>query len=192
MIDMRSELGEVQPDGFEYNWLFRHNQWHAKIGKLGTGAWVRRRRWVRLMMRPANHSHSHTNGTIPLSRPPSAPSFLPPASNLSLVELDHHVSHVWDGGEQDWQHVHHLLKQLGRDGRKLELWRLWLRPYAQTYPSDIKGKGKQSDVPSLSSQNALETRLSDVVPEGNPPPLVHLVTILRNHVRLFLSSLQTD
>ena len=188
MIDMRTDLGEVQHDGFEYNWRFRDNHWHSQIGKLGAGAWVRRRRWVRLMMRPANHTHGHSapcNGirtTIPFS-----PSLACPASKPSLVELDHHV---WDGGEQDWHYVHRLLRQLGRDGRKLELWRVWLGPH--THASDSKAKGKQSDAPSLSSQDALEKRLSDVVPEGNPPPLVHLITILRDHVRVPPSSLQTD
>ncbi|KIK93743.1 hypothetical protein PAXRUDRAFT_144397, partial [Paxillus rubicundulus Ve08.2h10] len=53
MIDMRTDLGGVQHDGFEYNWLFCKKHWHADSGKFGAGAWVRRRRWVRLMMRPA-------------------------------------------------------------------------------------------------------------------------------------------
>ena len=105
-----------------------------------------------------------------------------PVSKLSLVELG--ASHVWNGSEQDWQHVHRLLKQLGRDGRKLELWRMFLAPYAQTHAPDIKGKGKQSDPLPPPSQNALEKHLSDVVSEGRPPPLVHLTTILGNHVRV--------
>ncbi|KAE9408068.1 hypothetical protein BT96DRAFT_808509, partial [Gymnopus androsaceus JB14] len=52
MVDMRTDSGEVQHDGFEYNWMFRSNHWHATVGKLSAGGWVRRRRWVRLMMRP--------------------------------------------------------------------------------------------------------------------------------------------
>ncbi|KAH0838301.1 hypothetical protein J3R83DRAFT_6578 [Lanmaoa asiatica] len=78
--------------------------------------------------------------------------------------------------------------QLGRDGRKLELWRMWLGPCVHTHASDIKGKGKQSDSASLSSQKALEKRLSDVVHEGNPPPLGHLITILRNHGEAIIHS----
>ncbi|KAG0708859.1 hypothetical protein DFH29DRAFT_345129 [Suillus ampliporus] len=63
MIDMRTDSGEVQYDGFEYNWFFREKNWHAEIGKLSTGAWVRRRRWVRLMMRPAQHTAGHSEGS---------------------------------------------------------------------------------------------------------------------------------
>ncbi|KAI9572967.1 hypothetical protein HD554DRAFT_1403772 [Boletus coccyginus] len=179
MIDMRTGLGEVQHDGFEYNWFFRDNHWHAKVGKLGAGAWVRRRRWVRLMMRPANHTCAHNGPT------PACNGRL--ASKLSLVGLDHHPSRVWDGGEQDWQHVHRLLRQLGRDGRKLELWRMWLAPYVHTHAPDIKGKTKQPD-PLPPSQIALEKHLSGHVPEGNPPPLVHLTTILGNHGEAILRS----
>ncbi|KDN50314.1 hypothetical protein RSAG8_01650, partial [Rhizoctonia solani AG-8 WAC10335] len=53
MVDMRGD-GEVQQDGYEYNWCFRSNGWRASIGSFNAGGWVRRRRWVRLMMRPAN------------------------------------------------------------------------------------------------------------------------------------------
>src|SRR6266511_997646 len=55
MIDMRSEStqGQVQHDGFEYNWVFRKHNWKAQVGPLNAGGWVRRRRWVRLMVRLA-------------------------------------------------------------------------------------------------------------------------------------------
>ena len=186
MIDMRTDRGEVQHDGFEYNWSFRDSNWHATIGKFSAGAWVRRRRWVRLMMRPANHTHAHNTpdvaSTTSQTATHSTPSLLRPASNLSLADFDHHAS-LWHGGEQDWQHVHRLLRLLGRDGRKLELWRMWLGPYAQLQPPDIKGKAKQFDPPLPSPENALEKRHSEIVPEENPPPLVHLATLFRSHVR---------
>src|ERR1700722_4665839 len=51
MIDMRHE-GDVQWDGFEYNWRFRRRGWRAEVGVLGSGGFVRRRMWVRLMMKP--------------------------------------------------------------------------------------------------------------------------------------------
>ncbi|KAF8560355.1 hypothetical protein OG21DRAFT_1502659 [Imleria badia] len=192
MVDMRTDRGEVQHDGFEYNWSFRDNHWHAKIGKLSTGAWVRRRRWIRLMMRPAVHSRPHTvldvASSANLTALSSSPSLARPASKLSSLDLGLHASHVWDGGEQDWQHIHRLLRQLGRDGRKLELWRMWLGPYAQTSTPDVKGKAKQSDPLPPPLQNTFENHLSDVVPEGNPPPLVHLTTILGNHGEVILHS----
>ncbi|EEB97714.1 hypothetical protein MPER_02915, partial [Moniliophthora perniciosa FA553] len=52
MIDMRTDSGEVEHDGFEYNWIFRRHHWRAQVGTLSAGGFVRRRRWVRLMMRP--------------------------------------------------------------------------------------------------------------------------------------------
>lgn len=183
---MRSDLGEVQHDGFEYNWSFRHTNWHANIGNLSAGAWVRRRRWVRLMMRPANVARSNHTAMS------SSPSLARPPSSLSLAELDHHASHVWDGTEQDWKHIHRLLRQLGRDGRKLELWRMWLGPYVQAHAPEVKGKAKQSSPLLPPPQSALEKRLSDIVPEGNSPPLIHLTTILRNHVRVLSWSPRTN
>ncbi|EJU02059.1 hypothetical protein DACRYDRAFT_22443 [Dacryopinax primogenitus] len=46
-VDMRGD-GEVQEDGFEYNWWFRKKGWRPTIGFLSAGAFVRRRRWMRL------------------------------------------------------------------------------------------------------------------------------------------------
>jgi len=178
MIDMRTDRGEVQHDGFEYSWSFHNKNWHAKIGRLSTGAWVRRRRWVRLMMRPAIHTHNGDPSATP-SRSSSSPSLL-----SSLPAQSNQVAHSWDGTEKDWQYLQRLIKHLGRDGRKLELWRMWLVPYS----SDNKGKGKQSDAPSLRSQHALEKRLSDGLSDGKPPPLAHLIAILRNHGEAILHS----
>ncbi|KZO93559.1 hypothetical protein CALVIDRAFT_540016 [Calocera viscosa TUFC12733] len=46
-VDMRGD-GEVQEDGFEYNWWFRRKGWRPRIGFWSSGAYVRRRRWMRL------------------------------------------------------------------------------------------------------------------------------------------------
>ncbi|KAF9526470.1 hypothetical protein CPB83DRAFT_896134 [Crepidotus variabilis] len=56
------------PDGFEYNWLFRSSHWRPAPGPGGAGGWVRRRRWVRLMVREARENkecvgESRTLGT---------------------------------------------------------------------------------------------------------------------------------
>ncbi|KAG9314359.1 hypothetical protein JVU11DRAFT_5153 [Chiua virens] len=174
MIDMHSDLGEVQHDGFEYNWFFRDNHWHAKVGKLSTGAWVRRRTLGQ------THDASPPIVRIPLTSPPILTCPYPSSITMAY--------HLWDGSEQDWQHVHRLLRQLGRDGRKLELWRMWLAPYPQTHTSDFQEKSMQFDPPSSSSRKKLENRLSDIIPEGNPPPLAHLIAILRNHGEAILHS----
>ncbi|KAF9241386.1 hypothetical protein BU15DRAFT_44942 [Melanogaster broomeanus] len=202
MIDMRTDLGEVQHDGFEYNWAFREKYWHAEIGKLSAGAWVRRRRWVRLMMRPAKRNFGFegihagsSNGVLrsrsrsPLSagRSTSVVSLVHPGSEITLEELQHEAAHAWEGNELDWQCVRRLLRHLGRDGRKLELWRMWLGPYARGHSSDVRGKGKQSsaDVAPLSSE---EGGRSNDMHGGRPPPLMHLATILRNHGDAILQS----
>lgn len=63
MVDMRGD-GQTQYDGFEYNWFFRGKRWRAEVGRLNAGGWVRRRRWVRLMVRPARSSqHNEARGS---------------------------------------------------------------------------------------------------------------------------------
>ncbi|KAG2159861.1 uncharacterized protein EDB93DRAFT_1112311 [Suillus bovinus] len=186
MIDMRTDSGEVQYDGFEYNWFFREKHWRAEIGKLSTGAWVRRRRWVRLMMRPAQHTTAHSGGPSPSSsksrqsdRPldTSIVSLVHPQSEISLDEVACSADLEWEGSEQDWERCHRLMRNLSRDGRKLELWRMWLSPYlsgvSNTDPVD-KGKLPESD---SSPPLRLENDASDI----QTPPLRYLGALLQNH-----------
>ncbi|KAG1749989.1 uncharacterized protein EDB91DRAFT_1344565 [Suillus paluster] len=184
MIDMRTDSGEVQYDGFEYNWFFRENNWHAEIGKLSTGAWVRRRRWVRLMMRPAQHTTGHSEGSSSpstsksrLSGQPLYTSLVHPQSDIALDELAREANLEWEGNEQDWVRCRCLMRRLGRDGRKLELWRMWLSPHlSDVSDTDLARKGKHPEYessPSMSSGNNGSGIQS--------PPLEHLGTLLRNH-----------
>ncbi|RPD62932.1 hypothetical protein L226DRAFT_607651 [Lentinus tigrinus ALCF2SS1-7] len=128
MIDMRGD-GQVQYDGFEYSRSFRSRKWGPNPGFMSNRGLVRRRRWIRLMMRPAQVHHdaeSSLLSTLPelehleegASRPPSV--MLTPSSG-STVERD-----VWRGDGGDWGRCHIALRRLGRDGRKLELWASWL------------------------------------------------------------------
>ncbi|KAK2461912.1 hypothetical protein APHAL10511_006375 [Amanita phalloides] len=122
MIDMRSDTGEIQHDGFEYNWFFRKHHWRAEVGPLSAGGWVRRRRWIRLMMRPAKHPpDDHIANALP--------------SN-GLIN----AANVWQGptSEDNWSRCHAFMKRLDTDGRKLEVWLSWLRPLS------MDGKGKQA------------------------------------------------
>ncbi len=126
MVDMRSE-GEVHYDGFEYNWLFRRHKWRPEAGLLSAGGWVRRRRWVRLMMRPA-HPHpaiieQSDSGVHPITSPTIRYSFTP---NHSALEIETEKVMVWRGDLDDWTRCHHLMARLNTDGTKLELWREWL------------------------------------------------------------------
>jgi hypothetical protein len=126
MVDMRSE-GEVHYDGFEYNWLFRRHKWRPEPGWLSAGGWVRRRRWVRLMMRPAHPHHAATeqgDKGVPLTTSSSTRYSVMPDS--SALELETEKVIVWRGDSDDWNRCHHLMARLNRDGTKLELWREWL------------------------------------------------------------------
>ena len=143
--------GQVQYDGFEYNWFFRKHKWSAT-----SAAWVRRRRWIRLMMRPAtSHLPPSTNGHITSSTSPSLNAPARAIQNQSLVISDGGPSRlswksgiqslppsasssrsatssvapgfIWQGdGGDDWERCHDYLRSLTRDGKKLEAWKLWL------------------------------------------------------------------
>ncbi|CAA7265796.1 unnamed protein product [Cyclocybe aegerita] len=141
---MRSDSGEVQYDGFEYNWMFRQHNWRAQVGSFNAGGWVRRRRWIRLMVRPAKPRKADNDGfetpsTTSFKAPEpkrhrhSMASSFPPSigtggTNVTdqWTQLD--PDDVWLGGdvEADWQRCRAVMKRIGRDGRKLDLWRLWL------------------------------------------------------------------
>ncbi|KAI0936352.1 hypothetical protein AcV5_004515 [Taiwanofungus camphoratus] len=134
MIDMSGD-GQVEYDGFQYAWSFRSRKWRPETGLLSAGGWVRRRRWVRLMVRPrrkvgrdqerAAHDfegemklpemvHAERGAT----RPPSVAPTVDEDVQAEEVE-------VWMGNEDDWDRCRAMLKRIGRDGRKLELWKLW-------------------------------------------------------------------
>jgi len=208
MIDMRSDSGEVQHDGFEYNWIFRTHKWRAEVGPLSAGGWVRRRRWVRLMMRPAKQNRK-THGEGPRSNTPAPasesrssskyrhsvasslfPSVKSPISGLSSDFLD--VDNLWstDDVEVNWSKCHMIMKQLGRDGRKLELWKAWLRQYHNnSVESDRKGKAKEyqwteGDMATSSELADAQSVVSDnsVRPiQFKYPPKECLIPILRKY-----------
>lgn len=133
MVDMRGD-GRTQYDGFEYNWFFRGKRWRAEVGFLNAGGWVRRRRWVRLMMRPARTKvekeaqDSQIPSLLPdagrtetgATRPPSVVDA--PLRDSESVDYDE----VWLGDDDDWIRCTSVMRRLGRDTRKLELWAQWL------------------------------------------------------------------
>ncbi|KZP31343.1 hypothetical protein FIBSPDRAFT_849833 [Athelia psychrophila] len=132
MIDMRSDSGEVQHDGFEYNWRFRPEKWSANPGGLAGGL-VRRRRWVRLMMRPAAAVHAtqllQGAGRASPARN-STYSGVSAAPSVSNDAADAEAEAVWAGDvDGDWARCRAVMRRLGRDGRKLEQWKRWLGGY---------------------------------------------------------------
>jgi hypothetical protein len=127
MVDMRNE-GEVHYDGFEYNWFFRRHKWRPEPGLLSAGGWVRRRRWVRLMMRPARPTGveqrvGEDDQNVSTATPLTRYSII--ADNATL-ELETEKAMVWRGDLGDWQRCHDLMVHLNGDGTKLDVWREWL------------------------------------------------------------------
>ncbi|KAL5495259.1 hypothetical protein ACEPAI_722 [Sanghuangporus weigelae] len=114
MVDMRDET--VQHDGFEYNWFFRSKGWRSNAGRLNAGAWVRRRRWIRLMERP------------PLSALQSDEELIKfHAAKEPKAQISVDYNHVWHGDDEDWSRLCQVMHELGRDGRKLDAWKDWTR-----------------------------------------------------------------
>ncbi|CDO71571.1 hypothetical protein BN946_scf184911.g41 [Trametes cinnabarina] len=134
MIDMRGD-GQVQYDGFEYSSSFRSRKWGPDPGFMSHRGLVRRRRWIRLMMRPAQKRHDDAESVFDTFGPLSLlPQLLheddgatrPPSVVLTAIDGDEDDSDVWKGDESDWDRCHAALRRLERDGRKLELWARWL------------------------------------------------------------------
>ncbi|KAF8707779.1 Integral peroxisomal membrane peroxin, partial [Rhizoctonia solani] len=130
MVDMRGD-GEVQQDGYEYNWCFRSKGWRASIGSFNAGGWVRRRRWVRLMMRPANAGSPLRSSTFEVeSTSPSSTDPIPtPGSTTTINESEKNEKGdalIWRGDEDDWSRVRDALRNFRSDGRRLEAWERWL------------------------------------------------------------------
>jgi hypothetical protein len=209
MIDMRSDSGEVQYDGFEYNWRFRQQNWRAEVGTLSAGGLVRRRRWMRLMVRPAQNRKMKTdineygedgsgtstpmlgNGSISHASKISFPPSLYPGSLHSDMLFDLQGEEVWLGNdpEDDWKRCHLLMKRLARDGRKLELWKRWL---GVDVPQEGKGKERQwtEDEGPLPSEMAKQERA--IINTANTPALEHVTAVLRKHVNMISISTLTS
>ncbi|KAG6842204.1 hypothetical protein C0991_000174 [Blastosporella zonata] len=167
MIDMRSDTGEVQHDGFEYNWVFRTHKWRAEVGSFSAGGWVRRRRWIRLMMRPAIPRLPHGHGPLDQSSPsisagvwrnPSVGSML----SRSVTTRESSISTTWieNDVEGNWLKCRLLMKHLDhRDNN-----------------SNGKARQNQRTGPGMSA-----VAFDDVVHEWQCPSKDDLISILQIH-----------
>ena len=208
--------GQVQYDGFEYNWFFRKHRWSAT-----SAAWVRRRRWIRLMMRPAKRSlHPGTEGQILSSTSPSPTIGIPAGQRQSLVPSNGRRSQyswrqslppsvsspysvnssvapgfIWQGdGIDNWERCHDYLRSLTRDGKKLEVWKLWLGlggagsgDVKETIDgANINKKKWTEDEGLLPSQEIVKTPKS--VDVSTIPPREWIVAAIREHVSVSIRS----
>jgi len=174
MVDMRCD-GEVQYDGFEYNWSFRSKSWRARVGPLSAGGFVRRRRWVRLMMCP---SQSSSQSVISHSSPTSTS----PTSSQPSLHADDGDPRIWRGDIRDWSRCVWAMKTLARDGRKLEVWKGWLDIQQRME----KGKRKQwTEDDDTISHHQTVLLLPDFGHGPSidiaPPPIEWIVSVLETH-----------
>jgi hypothetical protein len=195
MIDMRTN-GEVTYDGFEYNWIFRKRGWSAHVGRF---SFVRRRRWIRLMMRPGSASAAATKAHRSAledseKRQQRGGAYSNDSDDDPWNALWEDAGHVFSGpvksADEDWARCQAVMRRAGRDGRKLELWHYWLgvdiqplhiaewtedvqRSPLSRAPSSAKPPSPQVDSPTGAG----------VIPEHIPEPdLDRVVEVLRTHV----------
>ncbi|KAG5221896.1 integral membrane protein [Salix suchowensis] len=183
---------EVPPagtaDGFEYNLLFRKHEWHAS-SKLSSGAFVRRRRWLRLMVRPARQDthkpSNHTNTTMMAT----------PILCVDPFEAYPREVFMGDDADEDWKRCHALLKTAGRDGKKLELWHRWLglkhmdlsRRLESRRCADMSSRsnGQRTASPYLGSR-AHDARIAHV--PISDPPVQQIGAVLKIHANHIMES----
>jgi len=199
MVDMRGD-GEVQHDGFEYNWAFRSKGWRPSVGNLNAGGWVRRRRWIRLMMCPASDSSPHTASSSrspsqhsPLSLESESPGIGP--STFSKLSTPHRLD--WDipeeaepSPEYDWAALKHMIRSVdGSDGRKLAAWAVWLGLDEPPRPKDKEGEN------GLDSSGRKESEDSNIFVFG-PLERNRLTPVLHDHtpeiLRMFIHPSMRD
>lgn len=173
MVDMRSE-GQVHYDGFEYNWFFRRHKWCPEPGTLSAAGWVRRRRWVRLMVRPAPslEKSDDVDSQNPASTLPSTRHLNVPDDGA--LELEAAKATVWSDEPDNWERIHHLMVRWNRDGTRLELWREWLGVPPQTRQRKAWSEDDYSLPPE--EEHATKTRPSEGAQREN------LAAVVRDHV----------
>ena len=199
---MRTDSAEVQHDGFEYNWMFKKHNWSPRVGPWNAHGWVRRRRWIRLMVRPAKQKKNvdHDGFNTPDSAAWTRPQSFTPSSVLTRGTdiTDHWLqvepANVWLGDpEGDWQRCLSVMKLFGRDGRKLELWNLWLGYYdPDQFSPGANAKGKQ---PEGEIEQSLSSAIfpADILSRDSVPIAAreHVMAVLRHHVTPFIYFLNT-
>ncbi|KZS92959.1 hypothetical protein SISNIDRAFT_485905 [Sistotremastrum niveocremeum HHB9708] len=121
MVDMRGDE-HIDPEGWEFNWSFRKKGWRSCVGPLSAGGWVRRRRWVRLMMCPARLEMSHSSGSLTQSGSQQSQA----SGKEQEPRTGEDEEEVWQGRPDDWERCRKQMRKLIWDGRRLETWKRWV------------------------------------------------------------------
>lgn len=131
-----------------------------------------------------NHISTASEPNSPFPNQPSTPS-LPTSPNTEQFE-------VWRGDKGDWERCHAALRKLGQDGRKLELWKLWIGEL------DESRSKKQRDIRWTDDQvfpdGVVNSPVSEFIEDqpfsvdSSRVPREHLLPVLQNHAQDILSS----
>ena len=151
------------------------------------------------MVRPAKQKKTDRNGfntsskdsvawTNPQTFSPPPPSVLTTGTDVTEQLLQMEPDNVWLGDpEGDWQRCLDVMKLFGRDGRKLDLWRLWLGCYYsdRPEPSDASVKGKRPEN-GVENHSPLDIFAADILSRDSVSiaSKVHVIAALRQHVSL--------
>jgi hypothetical protein len=114
-------------------------------------------------------------------------SILSAGSLDELSTLD--PAEIWQGDvEQDWERCRTIMKRLGRDGRKLELWRRWL---GVDVASLVLGKGKEKqwtedNEPLPSEITAMERQVANTL--TILPSTKHISSVVNLHGQTLFAS----
>jgi hypothetical protein len=152
------------------------------------------------MMRPAKKNRRKHGDNLGYS--PVAESSLPHSRDSDSVspsvDLSHagrttnslNVDDIWSSNdvELNWTLCHIIMKKLGRDGRRVELWKRWLRQYHDNIlESDHKGKERdmqwnEFDGKSVFSEKQNVLSSSESLAQLRCPPREYLIPVLRRYV----------
>lgn len=104
---------------------------------------------------------------------------------------------VWlgDSVEADWDRLHHFMKRFGRDGRKLEVWRLWLGYYHPEHKdkfTEIDGKGARREKQWTEDEGPLQSEVACLELFSKESvalaPRQHVIPVLRKYGQKLLRS----
>lgn len=128
-------------------------------------------------------SEATPNETPVLTPQPNSPSGLPSSSTERNLE---ELKNIWRGDDRDWARCHGALRSLGRDGRKLELWRHWIGPNGKpTIRRQVMWTGEPSRLLNGSEVAQVYELIADAPFEVDTTraPVEFLRPVLNAHVR---------
>jgi hypothetical protein len=143
---------------------------------------------------PAKHiptSSEATPSETPILTPqPNSPGTFPTLLSPTIERNPEELKHIWRGDDRDWARCHGALRSLGRDGRKLELWKHWIGPNGK--PTDrrqVMWTGEPSKVLNGSGASQVYELIADAPFEVDitRAPVEFIRPVLEAHVGYFSS-----